>query len=113
LAADGVFQRIHTLATEGDAGGHVLGISPVQKTHGIPVTYIRNTATKPELTYAPGTALGRRIRARDGNCRFPNCQSRRGSATSTTRRRSTTTTPRTVVSPSSRISRACADATTG
>ncbi|WP_128641876.1 HNH endonuclease signature motif containing protein [Rhodococcus opacus] len=74
LAADGVFQRVHTLAIEGDAGGHVLEISPVQKTHGIPVTYIRNTATRPELTYAPGTALGRRIRARDGNCRFPNCQ---------------------------------------
>ncbi|WP_280782355.1 hypothetical protein [Rhodococcus opacus] len=99
------------MATEGDAGGHVLGISPVQKTHGIPVTYIRSTATKPELTYAPGTALGRRIRARDGNCRFPNCQVPAQLATSTTRRRSTT--PRTVVSPSSRISRACADATTG
>ncbi|MDT2010271.1 DUF222 domain-containing protein [Rhodococcus opacus] len=27
-AVDGVFQRIHTLATEDNAGGHVLGISP-------------------------------------------------------------------------------------
>ena len=73
LAADGVFQCIHTLATEGDAG-HILGISPVQKSHGISATYIRNAASRSELTYAPGTALDRRIRARDGNCRFPNCQ---------------------------------------
>ncbi|MBV6758328.1 HNH endonuclease signature motif containing protein [Rhodococcus opacus] len=74
LSADGVFQRIHTLAATGEAGGHILGISRVQNTHGIPTTYIRNAAHKPELTYAPGTALDRRIRARDGNCRFPNCQ---------------------------------------
>ncbi|MFC0448172.1 HNH endonuclease signature motif containing protein [Rhodococcus jostii] len=66
------FARI--LAAEDDAGGHVLGISRVQKTHGIPATYIRNAAGTPELSYAPGTALGRRIRARDGNCRFPHCQ---------------------------------------
>ena len=48
--------------------------SALQKTHGIPAEYIRNAAGRLELSYAPGTALGRRIRARDGNCRFPNCQ---------------------------------------
>ncbi|MFC9555628.1 DUF222 domain-containing protein [Rhodococcus sp. NPDC056960] len=74
LAADGVFQRIDTLATEGDAGGHILGIGPVQTTHGIPAAFVRNAASRSELTYAPGTELGRRIRARDGNCRFPYCQ---------------------------------------
>ncbi|WP_162603189.1 HNH endonuclease signature motif containing protein [Rhodococcus oxybenzonivorans] len=74
LAADGVFQRVHAL-TENDVSGdgsHILGISAIVKHPGVPKDLIRNDTCA--TTYTPGTAQSRRIRTRDGQCRFPNCQ---------------------------------------
>ncbi|MFC0451023.1 HNH endonuclease signature motif containing protein [Rhodococcus jostii] len=72
LAADGVFQRVYTHAAEN--GGSILGISAVPNRPGIPTAWIAENADRAATTYTPGIALARRIRARDGLCRFPNCQ---------------------------------------
>jgi hypothetical protein len=72
LAADGVFQRVHTLTAED--GGSVLGAGVVSSRPGIPPAWIAATADSAATTYTPGAALARLVRARDGLCRFPNCQ---------------------------------------